>query len=388
MIRLAAYGVGQGLDGREAAMKATQKALDQLGALRPALAIAFVSEEFDVAQAVSGLSSLLGDTPLWGLSSVCPMTGDGEQPRSVAVALLAGNDLKAQAHWWSTFATDSVDTARQVMRALRSELLLPQAVLVAADGVNGNLLPVCQALNSLPSSIAGCMASGGYSSGKTYLFAKSFSGHSSMATAALGGRFRISTGVAHGWHDTGIHFTATKAHDIWVQHADGQSAVEMYSRHFGHKPREWAYPPLNDLVRLYPLGLERPGEDQLLLRSPLRVEVDGSLRMSAMVPEGSVAHLMFGDTEACLKAITSAVQDALNNLEPAKPLIALAFVDLSWQFLFGSQSGQVPEAIQEVLGSIPLVGGYTLGQIARPALLAEPQIYNQSVEIVLIGYQE
>ena len=34
MTRVAAYGIGQGLDGRDAAMQATQKALDQLGALR------------------------------------------------------------------------------------------------------------------------------------------------------------------------------------------------------------------------------------------------------------------------------------------------------------------------------------------------------------------
>ena len=69
-------------------------------------------------------------------------------------------------------------------------------------------------------------------------------------------------------------------------------------------------------------------------------------------------------------------------------MVALAFVDLAWQHLFDTRSDLVPEAIQEALGSIPVVGAYTLGQVARPTATAAPEIYNQRVEIVLIGYQE
>jgi hypothetical protein len=377
------------LDGREAALKATQKALDQLGALHPVLAIAFISEEFDVSEAVNGLAGLLGDTPLWGVSTVRPIAGDTELPRSVVVVLLAGNDLKAQAHWWPGFASDSAETARQALRVLRGDLLLPQAVLLAADGVNGNLEPVCQAISDLPSNIGGCLASGGYTSGKTYLFGKALSGHGSLSAVALGGRFRVATGVGHGWKDTGLHFTITRTRDIWVQTADDQPAVDLYARYFGHTPREWAYPPLNDLVRLYPLGIEAgAGSRELVMRSPLRVEVDGSLRMSAPVSEGAVAHLMLGDADACLKAAETAAQSALTDLEPVRPLVALVFVDLAWQFLLGARSNLLPEAIQEALGSVPMVGAYTLGQVARPSPSAAAEIYNQSVEVVLIGCQE
>ncbi len=124
------------------------------------------------------------------------------------------------------------------------------------------------------------------------------------------------------------------------------------------------------------------------MRSPLRVEVDGSLRMSAPVSEGAVAHLMLGDADACLKAAEQAAQQALHDLEPVRPLVALVFVDLAWQFLFGTRSNLLPEVIQEALGSVPMVGAYTLGQVARPSPSAAPEIYNQSVEVVLIGCQE
>ena len=88
--------------------------------------------------------------------------------------------------------------------------------------------------------------------------------------------------------------------------------------------------------------------------------------MSAAVREGSTAHLMLGDPQACLKAVESAAAQALRGLDSARSLVALAFVDLAWLQLFGTQSHLVPEAIQEALGSIPMIGAYTLGQVARP----------------------
>jgi hypothetical protein len=195
--------------------------------------------------------------------------------------------------------------------------------------------------------------------------------------------------VAHGWRDTGLIFNVTRSRDVWVHAIDGSPAVEMYARHFGRPTREWAFPPLTDLVRLYPFGVQAsPGIPDLLLRSPLRVEVDGSLRMSAAVPEGSTVHLMLGDPEACLLAVDQAVSQALRGLDSARPLVALAFIDLAWLQLFGTHSHQVAEAIQEALGSIPAIGAYTLGQVARPTYSMAPEIYNQSIQILIIGYQE
>jgi hypothetical protein len=140
------------------------------------------------------------------------------------------------------------------------------------------------------------------------------------------------------------------------------------------------------VVRLYPLGIESNGN--LLVRSPLRVEVDGSLRMSAAVPSGSVAHLMLGDAQACLDSAEAAVRHALDEIGPARPLIALALVDLAWLQLFSVRSGQIMAAIQDTLGSIPVVGGYSIGQIARPAINHAPMIYNQSVTILILASQE
>ena len=88
--------------------------------------------------------------------------------------------------------------------------------------------------------------------------------------------------------------------------------------------------------------------------------------MSAPVPEGSVVHLMTGDPEACLASAQAAVKDALAALGKAKPLLAVALVDASWQLLFESRQNQLASALKSTLGDIPLVGAYTFGQLARP----------------------
>ncbi len=404
MKRTAVYGVGTGINGRDAAMQATQRALDQIGTAKPVLALAFVSQEYNTTEVLAGLTSLLGDTPLWGFSTIHPMCCQGDQMRSVLIALIAApanaaSEYKADVQWFPNFAINSVSTARQFIQNLKQEVFLPQDILLAADGINGSLMPFCGAFDDLAVNVTGCMAAGEPSLGKTYIIGKNQAGPGAMSAAILGGKFRLGVGLAHGWQDLGVYFQATRTRDVWLQTLDGAPAVEAYARYFGFSPRDWAFPPLTDMARLYPLGVEQVVEreatgtgpltktdpSKLLLRSALRVEVDGSLRMSAPVPEGAVVHLMTGDPDACLTAARDAAEKAMNNLGGAKPLLAIALVDVAWRLLFESRPGQVSAAIKTVIGDLPLVGAYTFGQMVRADVTKPPVLHNQNLALVIIG---
>ncbi len=378
-------------------MQATQRALDQIGTSRPVLALVFVSQEFNISEVLAGLTSLMGETPLWGFSTQRPLTGEGDQPRSVVVALLTGNELKAQVQWYPSFAQDSQGVARQFIQSLKQEIFLPQEILIVADGINGSLMPVCNALGELNVHVSGGMAAGEPSLGKTYCIGKNQAGPGSLAAAVLGGRFRLGVGLAHGWMDLGVYFHVTRTRDVWVQTLDDAPAAEVYARCLGYTAREWAYPPLTDMARLYPLGVEipsprggtgpfiEPDPTNLLIRSALRVEVDGSLRMSAPVPEGSVVHLMTGDPEACLISAQAAAKEAVTALGKARPLLAVALVDASWQLLFETRQNQLTAMLKSALGEIPLVGAYTFGQLARPVMDKPPVLHNQNLEVLVFG---
>ena len=65
----AAVGSAQALDGREAGLQATHQALNRLGANAPGLAIVISSHQYQAREVLSGVSSLVGDTPMIGFSS-------------------------------------------------------------------------------------------------------------------------------------------------------------------------------------------------------------------------------------------------------------------------------------------------------------------------------
>jgi hypothetical protein len=169
-----------------------------------------------------------------------------------------------------------------------------------------------------------------------------------------------------------------------VRTLDGRPASETFAHLFGYPAREWAFPPLNHLARLYPLGLEQL-DKSILLRSLLRVEADGSLRMNAAIGDGADAHLLVGSLTACRTAAQEAVKQALAGLKGARPVLALVLVDIAWQMLHEAQPGADAAAVREALGAdIPVAGGYTLGQIV-PGGEGTPKFLNQHMVVVLFG---
>ncbi len=215
-------------------------------------------------------------------------------------------------------------------------------------------------------------------------------GYNGLAAAVLRGNIKVGVGTNHGWQSVGVYSRITRSRDLWVRTLDGRRSSETYARNFGHPAREWSFPPLNQLVRLYPLGLEREqfgetGQTSYIVRSPLCVETDGSLRMNVSVPQGKTAYLLVSSAENCLAATRLATQQALEELGGAEPALALIFADIAFEMMLQAQPGSEISAVQSVLGSdVPIIGGYTYGQIGRDPG-GRPELYNQHIQIVLFG---
>jgi hypothetical protein len=126
------------------------------------------------------------------------------------------------------------------------------------------------------------------------------------------------------------------------------------------------------------------GED-LVVRSPIRVEADGSFRMNAAIRDGIDAYLLVGSRIACERAARNAAQQALLQLGNAKPIFALVLVDIAWQLLLKAQHAVEIAAVQEILGTkIPIAGGYTLGQVI-PDEDSQPKFLNQHIVVIAFG---
>ena len=372
-------GQAQELNGREAGLQATHQALNRLGTGTPAFGIVIASQKYPAREVVSGVSSLLGDTPMIGFSSPACLTSNGLHSNSVLVILMGG-DVLAETRWMPGYAQSGRETGAQLARQA-SEQGDTRAILFVADGFNGDADQLCSAIGENPYPLAGALSSGDLHTGYSYQIAGPQTGSGALAAAFLRGDLRVGVGSAHGWNPVGSQFRVTRSRGFWLRTLDGRPASETYAQLFGYPARDWAFPPLSHLARLYPLGVEQG--DQLLVRAPIRVEADGSFRMNAPVRDGADAYLLVGSRVSCENAAHTAAQQALQQLDGKKPVFALILVDTAWEMLLKSHPGSEVAAVQDILGTeVPIAGGYTLGQIVPGRELKVPQLLNQHIVVV------
>ncbi len=377
---LVSVGTAQALDGREAGLQAAHHALNHMGINSPNFAIIISSHHYQPREVISGIAGLLGEIPMMGFSSSIGLTHEGSHPHSVIVALFSG-DFQADTMWLSGYAQSGRETATKVSQhaAARVER---QSLLFFADGFNGDAEQFCGALTP-GLNITGALSWGDLHTGSNYQMTGTQSGTGALVAAFLRGNIRMGIGYDHGWKPVGNQFRVTRSRGFWLRTLDGRPASEAYAELFGYPARDWAFPPLNYLARLYPLGIEQ-GED-ITVRSPIRVEADGSFRMNAPIRDGIDAYLLVGSRLSCEEAARQAAQNALRQLGGIKPSFALVLVDAAWQMLLKAQPGVEINAVREILGNdIPIAGGYTLGQ-AVPVQNATPKFLNQHIVVVAFG---
>lgn len=386
MTLITAIGQASSLDGRDAAVQAVRQALESLGKKTVAFGLVIASHHFQFQQVLAGITPLLGDTPLFGFCTASEFSPTGVAHRSVVVTLFSGDEMQATADWWPGYDADSGRTAQKVI----TDLALGQSqsqgtLLAAADGLVGDSQAFCTALPEGNYCLVGCLAGGDLRRGKAEQIGGKKAGSGGLAAALLSGDFAIGIASGHAWRPVGAYFTITGVHDQSVLTLDNLPAHETYARMFGYPPQDWTASPLNELARLYPIGLEQEEQPGLVIRSPLKIEPDGCLRMNAAIPVGSIGHLMSGGVERSINVIADTTRQALAKIGEAQPVLALVLADMAYQMLNEAQPGLELETIRAVLSStVPVIGGYTYGQVVKEKDSA-PVLLNQHVSIVIFG---
>ena len=388
MTFIAAIGQAQATDAREAGMQAAYQALNGVGTVSPALGLLIVPQRYDHQQVINGAGSILSNIPLIGFSVSAGLSKNGANSQTIIVALLAGDSLQAETHWFPEFSQSSASTLARIKQLIDHEQHSFRHVLAFAEGLDGraDLHGFC---NQLPEglSLFGGLASGDMLSENSFQIAGLQSGSGALATAFLRGNFQIGSGHGHGWIAAGNQFTVTRANGYRLEQLDGKPVTEAYAQVFGESPAAWTQAPLNTLSRIYPLGLEEPSSPDLTIQAPICIHGDGSMQMTASITEGSRAYLMIGSTAGCLEAAQKAAQKALLELGEARPVFALVLVDSAWQAHLQAQPGAEFRVIQDVLGAkVQVAVGYIHGQIVPPGENnSRARLLNQEILVVVFG---
>jgi hypothetical protein len=429
---LATIGQSQLLDGHAAGSEAARNALDRLGRGPATFGFVIVSLDYPIGEVVNGISTMLGDTPLMGFSTSGTLTGGGQSRRSVVVGLLSSSDVQARADWWSVSSEGNGpaegirESADKMLQSLQP-WATPGTLLVVYDGLASDAGRLVEAIqtsiksdveNSQPGIlITGWLSEGDLRHENTYQIGGRQGGTGGVAAALLSGKITAGVGAATGWNQAGPYFKVTRVNRTGatiVHGLDGQPASDFYAQLLGYSSKDWTLPPLNELVRLYPLGIEsrvKTGPEKTIrIRSPLRFDSDGGLRMNASIREKNTAHLLIGSVDSCLQAAEDAARQALDALahshlahtdlahtalgqyglaqrqSQGQPALAVVLVDKAWQMLMEACPGEEVKAIQKIIGKdVPLIGGYTYGQFAPLAGGTEVELLNQHLLLILFG---
>src|SRR5512132_4283730 len=119
------------------------QALNRLGSGAPAFGLVIASHQYQAREVVSGVSSLLGDTPMIGFSSSAGLTSSGLHSNSVIVTLLGG-DVLAETRWLPGYAQSGRETGAQLARQAAEQGDV-RGLFFFADGFNGDADQLCSA---------------------------------------------------------------------------------------------------------------------------------------------------------------------------------------------------------------------------------------------------
>lgn len=358
----------------EAAAKLVHRGMARLEQT-PEAVILLSSQEYNLPAMLPALRVLLGDVPVWGgtLRQIFGM--DGRPARSLEVALLAGEGVKAQARWFAdleqadpqVFFPDETSLAMALLDAQLPRLPRWLHWLAQHQG------PLLGALVGNVAYMVPPLLCGGHRGG---------SGGAALLTLQ-GVRVHMAWGT--GWGPSGLLTEVTESQAEWVSRLEDAPPAQRLAAWLGRSERDWTRPPLRELARLYPLAVDR-GEE-FAFYAPLAVETDGRLRLSQPLQRGEKVHLMVGSAAECLEAARRAARQALKAFGPHRPQMALLLVDWAWAHLFWAHPHDVYRVVQQALGKeIPILGGYTYGPLARLAKEGEPpRLLDNHLLVALLG---
>lgn len=198
---------------------------------------------------------------------------------------------------------------------------------------------------------------------KTHVFAGAEALTDAVVALELLSMEPVGVGVAHGWVPTGSGMRVTEADGMRLISLNGIPAVSAFEDHAELSGQNL---DLDDPLPFFlhnVLGVK--SNDEYRLRVPLSIGPDGSVTCAAVVPTGSVVHIMETTVDSAVLAAEQAMRSALDSIGDRRPAGALIFDCVATRLRLGHHFDTELNACAEMLHPAGFVGCNTYGQVAR-----------------------
>lgn len=290
-------------------------------------------------------------------------------------------------------AQTKVEHAEQSYEAgknLSSQLSAPDLrfIFVLSDGlkVNGNEL-IRGIMEELPPDVilTGGLAGDGFKFQQTAVGVDATPETGTVAVIGFyGDRLNVGYGTAGGFIKFGPTRVITRSKGNMLYELDGKNALELYKKYLGEEAKN-----LPGSGQYFPLSI-RPAVDSEheVVRSFLGIdEKEQSLMFVGDVPQNYVAQMMRGNTDNLVDGAIDAANNALSRFSQPRhgDTLGILVSCVGRNMLMGQHISNEVEAIKEVLGTIPLVGFYSYGEICNHSQTGKCDLHNQTMTITLLS---
>jgi hypothetical protein len=343
--------------------------LEQLGGESPDALIVFASPRQDHAGLLQALAASCRPGVLAGCSSAGEFTSEEAGEGMTCVVALAAPEMRFAAVLGRGLRADRAAAAEQLaagFQGLHTPGYRHHAALVFTDALAGFADDLVDRLTLLTGGVYRFFG-GGAGDDARFEHTVVFCGTEVVADAAVAleilSNKPIGIGVRHGWTTGGERMRVTDAEGARVGSLNAVPAAEVFESHASATGQTFDRGEPVPFFLHNVLGVE--SAEGYRLRVPLAIEADGSVACAAEVPAGAAACIMTTTAASAADAAAEATRAALADMEGNEPAVALVFDCVATRLRLGQAFGAELAAVQRELGSTPLAGFNTYGQIAQ-----------------------
>lgn len=351
--------------------------MQTLGGESPDALIIFASPEHDYRALLTALDNACHPRVVVGCSSAGEFISGAWGAQSVSVVAIRAPEMQFNAVLARGLRADPIAASVEMAAQLRGMTISDyrfRTALILTDALAGSADEFVEALTVRTAGMyqfAGGGAGDDARFSRTHVFCGSqdhgsdsteITSDSAVALEILSNK-PVGVGVRHGWEPAGQGLRVTEADGMRLVSLNAMLAAEAVAEYAETTGQAFdASDPLPFFLHNV-IGIET--ETGHKLRVPLSVNDDGSISCAAEIPEGATVHFMRASSGSSADAARDATYDAVRQLGPHAPQVALFFDCVATRLRMGDEFGAELGALQAALDGIPFAGFNTYGQIAR-----------------------
>jgi len=376
-------GTSTNSDASSAAREAVVAA--RSGCESPVFALVFATLDHRCEDIAAAVSASLGSIPWAGCSTPGLLTQVGFLRSGVAVGIIDAKAVKVGIGLSPLDAFSGREAGRVAATAALASLPAPpthrgRAMVLLCDSRDAASTDVVRGASAVAG--AGVAWAGGGTGATGVQF---FNGKCHVHTAlAIAFDFpsRAGTGIHHGWVPFGPPAMITAASGTVVRQLEYQNAFDTYRTIVEGSGESVTRETFAAFSMAHPLGIPQATGEHLI-RDPMLVEPDGSIRCAAEVPDGALVRVMRGTPDALIAAAGKAAELARD--DTAGPLGGAFIFDCVSRFgVLGDAIDLELAAFKGAFGEgVPFLGCLSYGEVGAFGSCV-PQFHNKTA--IVLGF--